>query len=327
MSDGSSLPGDLPSGTLCADDLLMVLREYILEMKIVQQDAQYLESLFSMLSTQQRPNLQNKVLKETATSVLEGDRTSSSRHASNSSRSGMLEPTVSSDACIIAANNNVPPSQQEFVMEPAAQIIQNTMEGIVIESKRSPPPRVQSTAGLHVGEQLPPLPEGPIRAPNAAVSSLLSCAATAPVAPSQLDPSVTTLCIRSIPRNTSKEDLLALWPPTWGYDFLYLPYNPKQRRSAGYVFINFVSHEAAKLFYSRWEGQILTLEGHTRALSVQAACVQGLMEILEHLVTQGISQVRNHRHLPTLFAGVDRISFRAVLNELQSTRCLSRARQ
>jgi len=301
MASGSSLPGDLPCGTSCADYLIMVLREYILEMKLVQQEAQYFESLLRMLSTQQLSKQEKKVAKEIARPGLEGNMIFSSRHSSNSNRSGMFGQMMSSDACISATNNNAHPSQEEFLVERAAQRIQNNMEDIVITSMRSPPPRVQSTVRVHVGEQPPALQEGPNRAPKASV------------APEQLDPSVTTLYVRFIPPKASQEDLLALWPPTWGYNFLHLPYSAKQRRSVGYAFINFVSNEAARLFYSRWEGHILPLEGHSRPLSVQAARVQGVQQILEHLETQGISQAKNHRHLPVLFAGVERISFKAVL--------------
>jgi len=198
---------------------------------------------------------------------------------------------------------------------------QNNMGDIVINSMRSLQPRVQSTCGVHVGEQLPPLPQTIVRTPTAALNSLPTCPSTNPVVAAQmhpLDPRVTTLVIRSIPPKAYQEDILVLWPPSWRYNFLYLPYNPKQRRPVGYVFINFISHEAARLFYSRWDGQVLTLEGHTRSLSVQAARVQGVVDILEHLQTQGISQMTDYRHLPALFMGTDRISFRAVLKEWEA---------
>jgi len=81
MADCSSLLGDLPCGTSCEDDLIMVLREYILEKKLVQQEAQYFEALLRMLSAQQLSKQQKKVLKEMARPGLEGNKTFSSRHS------------------------------------------------------------------------------------------------------------------------------------------------------------------------------------------------------------------------------------------------------
>jgi len=141
-------------------------------------------------------------------------------------------------------------------------------------------------------------------------------AAIAPVRVPPLDSHVTTLIVRRIPR-MSQESLLKLWPPTWGYDFFYLPYNIKQRRSSAYAFISFVSNEAAQRFYSSWEDQNLTARGVTKALSIRVADVQGVLPNIHHLLNCGIEHTRNDDHLPAMFYGTSRINFRDVLREVE----------
>jgi len=131
-----------------------------------------------------------------------------------------------------------------------------------------------------------------------------------------LDPDVTTLIVRRIPR-MSQESLLELWPPTWGYNFFYLPYNIKQRRSVAYAFINFVSNEAAKWFYSNWEEQNITVKGVSKTLSVRAADIQGVVPNVKHLQSCGIAWVNNGNHLPALFHGTERLNFQEVLREMK----------
>jgi len=115
----------------------------------------------------------------------------------------------------------------------------------------------------------------------------------------------------------SQESLLELWPPTWDYDFVYLPYSMKQRRSVSYACINFVSNQAAQLFYSNWEGRQLTVKCITKTLSVRPAGMQGVLLNIRHLQSRGIEDVHNNYHLPALFYGTSRLSFREVLGQVK----------
>jgi len=215
---------------------------------------------------------------------------------SNSSRSGMLVSNILSDARLNAATESARLDKEGCAGEQAFQTTYHTWGDMVMKSTHFPPQGI---------DQLPPLPKKLMKAPNAV-----------PQLPA-LDDDVTTLIIRSIPPKTSQESLIALWPPTWGYNFLYLPHSPKQRRSVAYAFINFVSNEAAKLFYDSWEGKVFTARGHTKALSIHAAQIQGVWSNLKHLQKQGISQLKNDKHLPALFDGDVCISFRGVLREME----------
>lgn len=209
-------------------------------------------------------------------------------------------------------------------MEPTLQTTHYTMEDALTEPMRSPLQTMPHTHRERAMELSQPIPEMSTGTPQVAES--LSPAASAshvsqvPMGlahPPALDPCVTTLMVRSIPPKVSQEDLIALWPPTWGYNFLYLPHSPKQRRSVAYAFVNFVSNEAAKLFYNSWEGQVFTARGHTKALSIHAAQIQGVWSNLKHLQKQGIGQLKNDKHLPAFFDGDVCISFRGVLREME----------
>jgi len=123
-------------------------------------------------------------------------------------------------------------------------------------------------------------------------------------ASSRIDPNITTLVVRNIPARYTKEELLQEWPPDGGFDFLYLPFNQKQKRTAGYCFVNFTSSEAAVAFYCQWHGKWLhTSKRATKKLSVAAAEVQGLEANLQHLVHCGIQRIKNTKYLPSVFNG------------------------
>jgi len=289
----------------CADDLIMALREYMVEIKLIRQDVHYLRSLFNSRPDQQVSKHQSELIKEMISSLLDSEKTFTNESTTSTSRrSGMHEPDTG-NAPLNAANKTGYTMTDEFMVEQAFQTTRHTLEGTVVMPMLFPPQRVQATGDACAIRQLPPLPEKLIRTPK--VGPQLRA----------LDNNVTTLIIRSIPPKLSQEDLIALWPPTWGYNFLHIPYNPKQRRLVGYSFINFFSNETAKLFYSRWEGQVLEVQGHTQTLCVQVARIQGLRANLKHLLSQGIHQVKNEKHLPAIFDGVYRNSFRALVKELE----------
>jgi len=180
-----------------------------------------------------------------------------------------------------------------------------------------------------VEQALPPTPRSLIEtalvAPNLLPAPHASITPAVPEIPAQmheLEASVTTLLIRHIPQSISQEDLLALWPPSWGYNMLHVPYNFKQRRSGGYVFINFISNEAARLFFNTWQGRGVAKQGRTNKITIRAALVQGLMPNLQHLQQNGIGSVINDKYLPALFIRERRISFKSVFQQMGDERLL-----
>jgi len=151
---------------------------------------------------------------------------------------------------------------------------------------------------------------GPFQTPQPENAALeLNSIATRPgLASCPIAYGLTTLVVRNVPSRYTKEDLLHHWPPDGTFDFLYLPFNRKQRRTAGYLFMNFTSHDAAVLFYKKWHGKQLD-QGTARKLSIRAAEIQGLEENLRHLIDANIHQTINPRYLPSVFSGVHELQW------------------
>jgi len=105
-----------------------------------------------------------------------------------------------------------------------------------------------------------------------------------------------------VPARYTKEELLQEWPPDGTFNFLYLPFNRRLKRAAGYCFVNFTSHEAALTFCSQWHNKLLSAgNGTGKRLSIAAAEVQGLEANLQHLMRCGIQRIRNTKYLPSVF--------------------------
>jgi len=138
---------------------------------------------------------------------------------------------------------------------------------------------------------------------------------------------LTTLVIRNVPSRYTKENLLHLWPPDGTFDFLYLPFNRKQRRTAGYLFMNFTSHDAAVAFYKKWHGKQLHDQGTARKLSIRAAEIQGLEENLRHLIDANVHQNTNPKYLPIVFSGVDEFLFTELVEQMAKGRTSERILQ
>lgn len=89
-----------------------------------------------------------------------------------------------------------------------------------------------------------------------------------------LPPGTVTLVVRNIPARYNKEKLLEEWVPDGSYNLLHLPFNVTSKRTCGYAFINFVSHEEASKFQETMHGTHLP-EGSKKHLDVSAAEAQG----------------------------------------------------
>jgi len=127
----------------------------------------------------------------------------------------------------------------------------------------------------------------------------------------------TTLVVRNIPLGCTKEMLLQTWPPDGSFDFLYLPYSFKDRRIAGYVFLNFTSQTAAFRFHSWWHGQFLPGQCSSAKLNVSTAPVQGLEANVRHLVQCKIRRIKNPKYLPSVFDGLQEVPFSELIKNLE----------
>jgi len=325
MFDELLVPGLLAFGASGERDLMVALRSHMIECQKACEEAGRLRSELSglseklqmeMFSMQQLSKEQDELVNEfvahgldNGTSLIDEDDTSC---RSKRCVQDVCAHALSSEADRIADSNG-----ENYLRDQALQTTDHIREDLAIEPMRSLTQAMPCTSGECAMELSQPIPE--IAHPAADAPSVLSAIPVGPALQHALEPHVTTLVVRSIPLKASQDNLIALWPPTWGYNLIHLPYSLKQRRSVGYVFINFNCNEAANFFYNQWEGRALTMNGSTRALSIHAARVQGLLSNLEHLQAHSIGAVLNDKYLPALFAGTDRICFRAVLRELEAT--------
>lgn len=131
---------------------------------------------------------------------------------------------------------------------------------------------------------------------------------------------VTTLVVRNIPITFTKEMVLQELPPDGTYNFFYLPFSFKQKKIAGYLFLNFISHAAASAFHSQWHGRPLHAQMCSHKLNICAAEVQGLEENVRHLINCKIKRIKNPRYLPSVFVGPQEVPFREFVEQLQE-RC------
>lgn len=306
-----------------SDDLRPAIHACMVEGQLACQEASHLRSLLTILSDKMEAELQ-------LFQQVVGRKRELQEELSYCSHSGMVSPGSFADLGQCSMRRT-PQARQECMIEqlqPQPQrssgMPQSPQRRIFPEAQQKAAPLASAATAQSPGTPLcapvvPPIPMWLTRAqPPWTRLAEPPCTPVQLRAPTQtpgLDPNVTTLLIRFIPPKASQEDLLDFWPLSWGYNFLYLPYSVKQRRAVGYAFLNFVSHEAARLFHSRWEGQAVMSQGRTKKLSICPAEVQGLRANLQHLWRCGLGEVPNDKRLPALFDGNVRISFKAALQE------------
>eukprot|EP00440_Ansanella_granifera_P033661 gb/GFBE01036523.1/.p1 GENE.gb/GFBE01036523.1/~~gb/GFBE01036523.1/.p1 ORF type:complete len:456 (+),score=67.24 gb/GFBE01036523.1/:1-1368(+) len=121
---------------------------------------------------------------------------------------------------------------------------------------------------------------------------------------------MTTIVVRNIPARYTQERLLEVWEPDGSYNFLYLPYSVRQKRGAGYVFINFCAHELAVAFWHRVQGTRLPGCEHLKSLDVAAADVQGLEDNLRYWGSRKLGRISNANFLPIVLDGIQRLDFK-----------------
>jgi len=162
------------------------------------------------------------------------------------------------------------------------------------------------------GEHLPAIQS---YQPTGTTVDLNSTAAGAGVVSEPIPHGVTTLAIRNVSARYTKAMLMQEWPLDGTYDFLYLPFNFKQKRGAGLAFVNFTSHAAAVGFYSQWHRKHLREHGSARRLSIGVAEAQGLDNNLRHVASCNVGRITNPKFLPSVFNGMDEVPFAGLLEQ------------
>eukprot|EP00931_Biecheleriopsis_adriatica_P062941 TRINITY_DN38039_c0_g2_i1.p1 TRINITY_DN38039_c0_g2~~TRINITY_DN38039_c0_g2_i1.p1 ORF type:complete len:426 (-),score=64.35 TRINITY_DN38039_c0_g2_i1:23-1300(-) len=154
--------------------------------------------------------------------------------------------------------------------------------------------------------------EYPMRAPQPGVSSSPQQLPKEPSGGSRksFEPWMTTIVVRNIPARYTQERLLEIWEPDGSYNFLYLPYSVRQKRGAGYVFINFCTHEAAVAFWQKVQGTRLPGCEHLKCVDIAVADVQGLEENLRYWSNRKLGRISNSNFLPIVLDGTQRVDFK-----------------
>mmetsp|Transcript_57747 Transcript_57747/g.185601 ORF Transcript_57747/g.185601 Transcript_57747/m.185601 type:complete len:366 (+) Transcript_57747:118-1215(+) len=136
----------------------------------------------------------------------------------------------------------------------------------------------------------------------------------------RLPPGGTSLIARNIPARYSQERLMEEWQPDGSYDLLYLPYCFTRKRTVGYAFLNFRTHELALAFQDRWHGSRLQFHGTTKRLDIAVATTQGYVPSLLFLLQRSkkVRRFRSPNFLPALFDGTVRLDTHAECARLQA---------
>lgn len=128
-----------------------------------------------------------------------------------------------------------------------------------------------------------------------------------PAAPREM--SECTLVVRCLPK-CSQHQLLQLWSSSeYLFNFLFLPFCEKRRRSVSYCFINFIHYEAAMEFQSKWSDTLLSVRGlatqaesgNGRTVCIDVAELQGFIPNVLNAGEQIKSSRVKEKHPPAVF--------------------------
>ncbi|CAE8603565.1 unnamed protein product, partial [Polarella glacialis] len=129
-------------------------------------------------------------------------------------------------------------------------------------------------------------------------------------------PHMTTIVVRNIPARYSQALLMEMWPQhTYAYDSFYLPYKDTEKRGAGFVIINFVTHAAAAYFWQVVSGVKMPNCGHLKGLDVAVADLQGFQKnTAPYSRGKTFDQVQKETlGKPAIFTGTTPLSFMQLL--------------
>lgn len=127
------------------------------------------------------------------------------------------------------------------------------------------------------------------------------------------DSNRTTLMISNIPTRCTQARLLDKWPADGSFDFLYLPCRFGEHKNFGYAFVNFVSHDLATEFYSKWQGKVIGTGAGIKPLVITWASIQGRDQNIKQSLNRKIKRIRNPNFQPAIFEGSIRVDFNKYL--------------
>lgn len=110
----------------------------------------------------------------------------------------------------------------------------------------------------------------------------------------------TTLMVRNIPVGYTQEMIALEWPPSLGYDFLYLPRNAGGKANLGYAFVNFTDEAGAAAFRAAWHRRSLAMFRSARRLSCSLAEVQGFEANVRQLRSKPAGRLRSRHCQPLI---------------------------
>lgn len=200
---------------------------------------------------------------------------------------------------------------QRSLMQAARLCANSELEACLLNS---PMPSCQWEQGPP--GQLVPVKQTPGEAPmEQAVPLPRWCDPQVLAAAARIPEGATTIIVRNIPARCSQAQLLKFWPPQGSYNLLFLPYNHRLKRTVGYAFVNFISHEAMLKFINKWQGMTLMPNAKAKRLNIAAADVQGFEDTLRSFMeNKDFTSHRSDDRLPmVLKPNGDVIAFRDVM--------------
>lgn len=139
----------------------------------------------------------------------------------------------------------------------------------------------------------------------------------------------TTVMMRNVPNNITREELLQIFDEEGfkaHYDLLYVPIDPKSRAGLGYAFINFVSNGSAEIFSKHFQGfQSWKMQSEKICDVSWSDALQGLDEHVKRYRNSSVMHESIPDELkPVLFKAGVRVRFPEPTRRIRAPRSLIR---
>eukprot|EP00930_Biecheleria_cincta_P069642 TRINITY_DN5735_c0_g2_i1.p1 TRINITY_DN5735_c0_g2~~TRINITY_DN5735_c0_g2_i1.p1 ORF type:complete len:373 (+),score=40.75 TRINITY_DN5735_c0_g2_i1:91-1209(+) len=109
----------------------------------------------------------------------------------------------------------------------------------------------------------------------------------------------TTLAVRNIPARYTKMMLLEEFGPHGSFDYFYVPYSFRLRKTTGMGFLNFRSHALALVFQRKWHRRFLgPSTPKSKGIDIAPADYQGMAENLKRFSSDSIARLARVGMLP-----------------------------
>mmetsp|Transcript_78265 Transcript_78265/g.162555 ORF Transcript_78265/g.162555 Transcript_78265/m.162555 type:complete len:295 (+) Transcript_78265:103-987(+) len=142
--------------------------------------------------------------------------------------------------------------------------------------------------------------------------------------PSHSGPREFSVMVKNLPRKFTSKDLLKAFEchvTREHISMVSVPWDGKNPCNLGFAFVNFVNLDVACRAWTDLDGKVLTTPTSSKALRLQPARLQGLVENLRHCCSALEPDV-DPRHFPIILINGSPVSFRSasgILRELDQT--------